>query len=275
MVTSQEIVGGAYPASGPATYPAVAVPEAGEKFSDEDLHARFNVPAWGGIRVSLDKKCMALVAPAARSGEGGGLGRTVSYAGQDSDREGAQDQEMADDCFPTIPLTAEPAEPHRLKTQAASNNLSLSRSKEEGYTVLYFTRGRGVDDLRFDSRVEYDSHRFEVEQRAGRPPRAVVRFRLRRVEGIPGAAASGTGHAAGPRGARCGETGEEPGASDPAGHAAGIPCSARRAIGEAAQAHAPSGTTPRADRPATLLLPGGAQASPSWTTVPAPACGTP
>ena len=252
MVTSQEIVGGADPASGPATYPAVAVPEAGEKFSDEDLHVRFNVPAWGGIRVSLDKMCIVLVTPAARSGrEGGGRSRTLSYAGQDSDREGAHDQEMSDDRFPATPSTAEPAEPHQLKMQAASNNLSLSRSKGEGYTVLYFTRGRGAGDLEFDSRVECDSHRFEVEQRDGRPPRAVIRFRLRRVEGAPGAAARGTGPAAAAAGNSRGAGGAVPGASRPPGHAAGAPGGARGANGRRPRIRTPFEEMRRSVRAAT------------------------
>ena len=256
--TRQEIASKSDFASEPATYPAVAVPNAGEKFSDEDLHARFNVPAWGGIRVSRDKKCIVLVDLVVRSGyEDVDHGHTVSYMGQNSDREGMQNQEMSTDAFPTIPSKTEPADPGRRKMQATSNNLSLSRSKEEGYTVLYFTREWGVDDLRFDSRVEYDSHRFVVEERDDRQPRVVIKFELRRVEGTPGAAAGGAGPAPAPHGAHRGETGGAPGVS---GHAAGIPGSARRAIGGPTQAQAPFGAPLSAERPAAPPLPREAQA---------------
>ena len=246
MGPSQEIAGRMD--SEPATYPAVAVPGVGERFSDEDLHVRFNVPTWGGIRVSLDKKCIVVVGPASRPcHEDVDHGRTVSYMGQNSDREGIQNQEMLVTCIPPTQSTTEPAEPGRRKTQAASRNFSLSISKAEGYTVLYFTRERGAGDLRFDSRVECDSHRFEVEQSAGRPARVVIKFRLRMVEGMPGTASAGAGSAAdtcgtpntGTGAATGGVTprdgggaeGAAPGVSDPAGHAAGIPSGAQRAVG--------------------------------------------
>ena len=261
MGTRQEIVSKSDYASEPAIYSSVAVPNAGEKFSDEDLHARFNVPAWGGIRVSRDKKCIVLVDLVVRSGyEDVDHGRTVSYMGQNSDREGAQNQEMSADGFPTIPSKTEPANPDRRRMQAASNNLVLSRSKMEGYTVLYFTREWGVDDLRFDSRVECDSHRFVVEERDDRPPRVVIKFELRRVERTPGAAAGGAGPAAASRGAHRGETGGVPGVSGPVGHAAGMPGSARRAIGGPTQAQSPSVAPRSAERHAALLLPCEAQA---------------
>ena len=256
--TRQEIASKSDFASEPATYPAVAVPNAGEKFSDEDLHARFNVPAWGGIRVSRDKKCIVLVDLVVRSGyEDVDHGHTVSYMGQNSDREGMQNQEMSTDAFPTIPSKTEPADPGRRQMQATSNNLSLSRSKEEGYTVLYFTREWGVDDLRFDSRVECDSHRFVVEERDDRQPRVVIKFELRRVAGTPGAAAGGAGPAPVPHGAHRGETGGAPGVS---GHVAGIPGSARPAIGGPTQAQAPFGAPLSAERPAAPPLPREAQA---------------
>ena len=242
--------------SEPATYPAVAVPEVGERFSDEDLHVRFNVPTWGGIRVSLDKKCMVVVGPASRPcHEDVDHGRTVSYLGQNSDREGIQDQEMLVERIPPTQSTTEPAEPGRRKTQAGGRNFSLSISKAEGYTVLYFTRERGAGDLRFDSRVECDSHRFEVEQSAGRPARVVIKFRLRRVEGMPGTASGGAGSAAGTCGTPDtgtgavtggvaprdggGAEGAPPGMSDPVGHVAGIPGGARRAVGTPPHAQAP------------------------------------
>ena len=45
----------------PATAPTVALPRAGEKFSDDELHRRFGVPTEHRIRVSRENKCIALV----------------------------------------------------------------------------------------------------------------------------------------------------------------------------------------------------------------------
>lgn len=266
----QEIASETDSASAPATAPTVAVPRAGEKFSDEELHARFNVPVWGGIRVSRERKCIVLVDLAVNSCyEDIDYGRTVSYMGQNSDREGIQDQEMPNSGLFPIPLITEPVDSGERRTQAAGNNLSLARSKGEGYTVLYFTKEWGDGGLRFDSRVECDSHDFEVEQRAGRPHRVVIKFKLRKVEGTPRAAAGMPEPAADRRGAPAGGMGAAvdgkapwggngdaaPGMSGPARHAAGIPVSAQQEIG--GPRHAPSSHEPprRADPPATLLVP--------------------
>lgn len=145
---------------------------------------------------------------------------------------------MASDGLSDTSSTAEPVAPHRLKTQATSNNLSLSRSKGDGCTVLC-ARGRGAGDLVFDSRVECDPHSFEAEQRADRPPRAVIKFRLRRVKGVPCAAAGGTEPTADRRGTLAGGTGAATGGAapwgddntstgvpGPAGHVAGVQRSA-------------------------------------------------
>lgn len=132
--------------------PNVAVPGAGERFGDEELRARYGVPMSGGIRINEENRCMVLVDRASpHTGQAsGGRGAYILYTGQDSDGGG-----------------------------------SLSRSKEEGYTVLYFTKEGGA--LVFNSRVEYDSHESYVETSGGGQKREAVRFRLRVVaEAAPG-----------------------------------------------------------------------------------------
>lgn len=153
----QQTAQGIGPASEPAATRTAAMPRDGEMFSDMELHARFGVPMQGGIRVSHEKECIALVG---RSGDNSGhmdadRGTRIMYTGQDSDRAGVHDQEMSD------------------------GNLALSRSKEEGYTVLYFTKEGGK--MAFNSRVECDSHEFELETSWGEQPRAVIKFNLRAV----------------------------------------------------------------------------------------------
>ena len=280
MSTLREIANKTDSASEPATYPAVSVPRPGEKFSDEELHARFNVPVWGRIRVSLDKKCIVLVGHAADDDyEDVDHGRTLSYMGQNLDREGMQCQEILDVNLPLTPSTKEPADPLRRSEQAATGNCFLSRSKGTGYTVLYFTRGRGAGDLEFDSRVECDSHRFEVEQRAGRPPRVVIKFELRRVGGAPctvsgrtettaaphgdpdGWMVTAVGRAA-PRGGAASAGNEAPVMLGSAGHVAGILGGARRAIGGPPRVRTPFEEMRRADRPSALLVPRVVQARP-------------
>ena len=265
--TRQEITRRACPASGPPAAPTIAVPRAGEKLSDEELHARFGVPVWGGIRVSREKKCIVLVGLAANSNyDDAGHGRVVSYMGQNSDREGTLNQEMPDGDLSRGPSKTEPADPGERRMQAASNNLSLSRSKMAGYTVLYFTKERGAGDPGFVSLVECDSHDFEVEQRAGRPPRVVVRFRLRRVDGVPGAAAGMTGPAADRRGALAdgadaatggappwGDGNSPKGVPSSVGHVAGTQGSAQLAVGRTLHARAPPEAPRRAERPEAVM----------------------
>lgn len=67
--------------------PNVAVPGAGERFSNEELRARYGVPMSGGIRISEENRCMVLV-DRARPDQGqasGGRGAYILYTGQDSD----------------------------------------------------------------------------------------------------------------------------------------------------------------------------------------------
>lgn len=162
MRTLQKTAHTAAAASEPVAITAVAVPKEGERFSDKEIHARFGVPMQGGVRVSRENRCIVLVGTVDGSPgrTGGGPGATIVHMGQNADREGVQNQEMSD------------------------GNLALSRSSEESYTVLYFTKERNT--MTFNSRVEYDSHEFEVEAGGGRRPRVVIRFNLRKVkEGAP------------------------------------------------------------------------------------------
>ena len=153
----------AYPnaAGAPASagIPAVEVPRAGERFTDEELGARYGVPLRGGIRVSRANRCIVLVRPErAGSGHAGTeRGAVVAHTGQDADPEGVLNQQMS------------------------GVNLDLSRSREDGRTVLYFTR-KGTD-LVFNSRVECASHGFEVEMNCRGQPRVVVKFELEAVGG--------------------------------------------------------------------------------------------
>lgn len=59
----------------------------------------------------------------------------------------------------------------------SGNNLALSRSKEDGHTVLYFIK-EGAD-LVFGSGAECASHSYEVETNSLGQPRVVIKFKLR------------------------------------------------------------------------------------------------
>ena len=148
---------------GARAVPNVEAPGAGERFSDEELHSRYGVPMHGGIRISEENRCIILVD---RAGSrpvqaSAGRGTYILDTGQNSDGGGGQGQGMHE------------------------SSLALSRSKEEGYTVLYFTKEGGA--LVFNSRVEYDSHESYVETDGGGQKREVARFRLRAVaEAAPG-----------------------------------------------------------------------------------------
>lgn len=142
----------------------IPVPAAGERFDEQGIGARFGVPPAGGIRVNHEKKCIVLVDRV----DGGtcqnvGGGGTVEYMGrnQPGDYKGDRDQTM----------TAE--------------NLVLKRSKEDGYTVLYFMKEG--NDLVFSRLVEYKSDRPAAqESRSGRKRNAIV-FTLGTVDGEAGA----------------------------------------------------------------------------------------
>lgn len=163
MSARQETVCKADTASDPTGAPTVAVPKTGEKFKDEELHARFGVPMRGGIRVSEERRCIVLVdLDAGTKYANTDEGNAVSYMGQDSDRDGIQNQDMS------------------------ANNLALRHSKENGYTVLYFIKQEG--NLVFNSCVEYDAHRLEVEEKDGKRARVIIKFRLKRVGVMPAAA---------------------------------------------------------------------------------------
>ena len=176
--------------SEPTAAPLITVPQAGEKFSDEEMHAKFGVPAWGGIRVSRENKCIVLVDLV----DGGSkytnddYGQTITYMGQNSDPGGRENQEMSGRDHPIKPTKHEPADPAERKRQAAANNTALRISKELGYTVLYFIKEK--TDLAFNTRVECDSHKMVVEEIGGKPPRVVMKFTLRRVAGVPNVTAN-------------------------------------------------------------------------------------
>ena len=162
MSTHQKIVRNVAAVPEPVGDPTVAVPRAGEKFSDAELGARFGVPLRGGMRVSAENKCIVLVHTAgAYSGHANiDYGTAVSYMGQNADPDGIQNQQLS------------------------GNNLALSRSREDGYTVLYFIR-EGAD-LVFNSGVECVSHSYEVETNRLGQPRVVIKFKLRLVGGMSG-----------------------------------------------------------------------------------------
>lgn len=146
-------------ASEPVPPPTVAIPREGERLTDEEIGARFGVPPRGGIRVSWANRCIVLVQPVGISSghANADCGTAVSCMGEDADPDGTQNQQMS------------------------GSNLALSRSTDDGYTVLHFTK-EGAD-LVFNSRVAYVSHGFEVEANRLGQPRVVVKFKLRAVDG--------------------------------------------------------------------------------------------
>ena len=83
-------------------------------------------------------------------------GTDVLYMGQNTDRDGLQDQEMT------------------------NNNLALQRSKEEAYTVLYFIKEDDI--LVFNSRVEYVTAEFKIEVRDGAKRRVAAASEDLRME---------------------------------------------------------------------------------------------
>lgn len=170
-------------ASEPGGAPIVAVPRAGERFSDEDLDAMYGVPTAGGMRVSRKNRCIALVRPAgSRPGrENAGQGACFVHTGRNSDYDGSHGGDLS------------------------REDLALSRSKEDGYTVLCFAREG--DALVFVSRVECDSHELGVGADADGRPRRVVEFKMRTVSDE---ASAGRQPADGTSPASAAETSEDP-----------------------------------------------------------------
>ena len=136
----------------------VDVPRFGSMFSDEELAARLGVPLRGGIRVSRENGCIAVVD---RVVDGGGsyadigVGDTILYTGQDRSGGDKETDQALDGA-----------------------NLDLALSKARGHTVLYFTREGSA--LVFGKILECDSVCFE--KRGGR---TVVVFRMRVVGDMP------------------------------------------------------------------------------------------
>ena len=148
--------------------PLVEVPMVGETLAEEEVGARFGVWPHGGIRANPRKRCIVLVDRADGSSgcENAGGGGTIKHAGRNrpGDQRGERDQVLD------------------------GENLLLSRSKEDGYTVLYFKKN-GEDLLRFDGLVEYESHCIEDKKsRSGRARKAIV-FKLKAVRAEDVAAA--------------------------------------------------------------------------------------
>ena len=151
----------------------------GETLDEGEVGARFGVRPRGGIRVNPLRRCIVLVDRVDGSSgyENADGGNTIKYMGrnQPGDLWGDRDQVLDDE------------------------NLLLSRSKEEGYTVLYFKKD-GEDLLRFDGLVEYESHCTEEKKsRSGHKREAIV-FKLKTIRaeavaagrqagGMPGTAA--------------------------------------------------------------------------------------
>ena len=162
MSARQEIARAPDVVSEPVPPPTVAIPREGERFSDKELGARFGVPPRGSIRVNRANKCIVLVRPAGISSghADADCGAAVSYTGQNADPDGIQNQQMSGD------------------------NLALSHSADDGYTVLYLVK-EGAD-LVFNSRVVYASHGFGVETNRLGQPRVVVEFKLEAVDGAHG-----------------------------------------------------------------------------------------
>ena len=134
--------------------PIVTLPRAGERFSDEELNARYGVPIDGSVRVSRTNRCMVLVHPAGA-------------------RPGNADADRATD----ILYTGESSGPKGVQNTMSDDNFALARSKEDGYTVLHFAKEG--DALVFNSRVEYVSHEFKAGADVDGLPRTVIEFKMR------------------------------------------------------------------------------------------------
>ena len=157
MSLSQKIVHGTKRAAAPIA----DMPSTGERLTYAELQARFGVRPKDGICVNRPGKCIVLVDRA-----GGGSSRT---------RPGG-----------TVIFRADQGD-----DGLSGSGLILSRSKEEDYKVLCFTKEDGM--LKFASIVEYDSHAFRDEEDSGGNRRRTALFRLR-VVGNAAADAAGKVH---------------------------------------------------------------------------------
>lgn len=164
MGTSQKVIHGG---NDSAVEPIPGVPKAGERFTAKELASRFGVHEGGSMRVNHARKCIVIVdhrhGNRGKAGNGG-VDTTLVHVGRDANRQGGREGELIGD------------------------NLLLSRSKVEGYTVLYFVKVKQM--LEFASRVEYDSHAFRGE--GDGDARRVVLFKLRAVDNRASDSAPGT-----------------------------------------------------------------------------------
>ena len=142
---SQKIVHGAKRAAAPIA----DVPSVGERLTYAEIQARFGVRPQDGICVNRPGKCIVLVDRAGNGSGRAGPDGTVLF------REDQGDGGLS------------------------GGGLLLSRSKEEDYKVLCFTKEGGM--LEFASTVEYDSHAFKDEEDGGGGRRRTALFKLRVV----------------------------------------------------------------------------------------------
>lgn len=149
---SQKVVHGG---KGAAVGPVPSVPKEGERFTAKELASRFGVREQGDMRVNHAGKCIVIVDQARGNFNGaGGGGTALIRIGRDAGRQGSRGGRLIGD------------------------NLLLSRSREEGYTVLYFVKVKKL--LEFSARVVYDSHAFK--NKGGGDTRRVVIFKLRTID---------------------------------------------------------------------------------------------
>ena len=131
------------------------MPKEGERFTARELASRFGVCGQGDMRVNHAGKCIVIIDQARGNFNGAGGGRTALVrVGRDAGRQGDRGGRLIGD------------------------NLLLSRSREEGYTVLYFVKVENL--LEFSARVVYDSHAFR--NKGGGDTRRVVVFKLRTID---------------------------------------------------------------------------------------------
>lgn len=131
------------------------MPKEGERFTARELASRFGVCGQGDMRVNHAGKCTVIVDQAHSNWDKGSGGRTALIrVGIDADCQGNRGGGLIGD------------------------NLLLSRSREEGYTVLYFVKVKQL--LEFSARVVYDSHAFR--NKGDGDTRSVVIFKLRTID---------------------------------------------------------------------------------------------
>ncbi len=134
------------------------IPQKGEEFTENELHAQFGVRNSGGIRPSNKNKMIILINSFFSEKQGG-------YKNEISEKsgfvyhvgEGGGNQEMK------------------------RNNKSILETKYNGYSMLYFDKPE-QNRLFFRFQVEYDSHEFERQTNAEEEERDVIIFKLKIIK---------------------------------------------------------------------------------------------